>query len=153
MALRDVFKISFKTFFNPLGWLDYENLKNKTLLIYNLIHDYYTIPVTATHKETFDQAMERLKLTKKAINQMHTQYRLIALFFAIIGFVLFGYAFYILFRYHFITGWLLGIAASCFSFSIAFKYDFWALQIKRRTLGLTLKDWKSHYLTDKGPSL
>lgn len=151
MAIRDVFKVSWKTFFNPAGWVDYEGLKNQNKTIYSVLKDTYSKEVPA-RQESFEEAMKRQGLTEDDVKSAASNYRLYAVVFLLIGIVVFAYSFYLLFRYYTLTGWLLGLAASAYSFSLAFKFDFWSFQIKQRKLGVTFSEWKRNILGDKGKS-
>ncbi len=148
MALRDIFKISWKTFVNPIGWLDYDALKRENQLIYRIIKPTMTID-KPTQQETFEEAQERLGLSEADIEAGQHRYRRYALLFALCGLLVFYYAFYLVFRYLSFPGFLLGIAVSMLFFAYAFKFDFWSLQMRRRKLGLTFADWKLSYLSNE----
>ena len=77
-------------------------------------------------------------------------YQLFVLIFTLLGGLAFIYAFFILFSYHTVFGWLLGISVCALLFAQAFKYDFWSLQLRRRKLDLTFTDWKEAILGKKG---
>lgn len=151
MAIRDVFKVSWKTFFNPAGWLDYDGLKNQNRTMYSILKSMFSKEVPA-RQETFEQAKERLGLTDDDVKHIETNYRIYAIIFLVIGIIIFAYAFFLLFRYFTLTGWLLGLAASAYSLSLAFKFDFWSFQIRQRKLGATFSEWKRSVLGDKGTS-
>jgi intracellular multiplication protein IcmV len=148
MAIRDIFKISWKTFINPLGWIDYEGLKNQNITIITAIKSLFSSP-PAEHTETFEQAKKRLGLTEEEIQASANRYRLYAIAFFILGLIIFIYTFYILFVHFTLIGFILGLSVSGLFFAYAFKYDFWAFQIKRRKLGASFAEWKRHILGDK----
>ena len=145
MAVRDVFKISRKTFVNPRGWLGYDTLKAQTQTIWSILTSM-TTPAKATRVETFEQAMQRLNLTEVDVKATITAYRCYALGFFIFSLLALAYSFYLLFRYGTYTGWLLGMAVTALFASQAFKFDFWAFQMRRRQLGATFSDWKKAFL-------
>lgn len=151
MALRDLFTITRKTFFNPSSWFDLKFFLMQNATIKEVVRNMMT-PATPELEETFDAAMKRQGVQDKDIKPMSKRYRTYALTFFAIGAILFLYAFYLLFRYVTITGWMLGIAISAFMLAQAFKYDFYALQLKQRKLGLTFDDWLQHTLGTKGKS-
>ncbi|MBX3709834.1 MAG: hypothetical protein KIT56_05270 [Gammaproteobacteria bacterium] len=151
MAIRDIFKISWKTFFNPAGWIDYPFLKMQNAVIYSIIKTLFTSD-TPEKRETFEQAVKRLALTEDDVKKTITAYHVYTFIFIVLGFLVFAYAFYLLFGPHSIAGWLLGLGASGLFFGQAFKYDFWALQMQQRKLGMTFNQWKRHRLGDKGSS-
>ncbi len=151
MALRDVFKITRKTFFNPSSWFDINFFLLQNNTIKEVVRNMMTTP-TPELEETFDAAMKRQGIQDKDIKPMANRYRQYALIFFVLGGILFLYAFYLLFRYVTITGWMLGIAISAFMWAQAFKYDFYALQLRKRKLGLTFDEWLHHTLGTKGKS-
>jgi intracellular multiplication protein IcmV len=100
-------------------------------------------------EETFDQALIRLNLTEADVKSSITTYRNYALLFLVFAVLALAYAFFLLFRYGTITGWMLGMAMCGLFVSQAFKYDFWAFQMRRRKLGATFSDWKKAFLGEK----
>jgi intracellular multiplication protein IcmV len=151
MAVRDVLKISRKTFFNPKGWLGWDRLKAQNLWLWGTLRTLFT-PAQPARAETFEAAMQRLNLTEEDVKEGAINYRYYALGFFALAVIAFAYAFYLLFRHVTITGFLLGLAVTALFCSQAFQYDFWSLQMRRRKLGLTFEDWKRDVLGEKGPS-
>ena len=80
MAVRDVFKVSRKTFWNPRAWLGYDELKFQTQSLWDILRGIFIIPAPV-HQETFDEAMKRLKLTPADIKATIRNYQLYALLF------------------------------------------------------------------------
>lgn len=151
MAIRDIFKVSRKTFINPSGWFGLDSFVEQNKTIWDTIRSLFS-PAKPLREETFEQAMQRMHLTEADLQNSAKNYRLFALVFVLFGLLLFLYAFYLLFTHSSYTGLLLAIAASAVFFSQAFKYDFWAFQIKRRKLGVTFAEWKANILGIKGKS-
>lgn len=140
MALRDIVRVNRKTFVNPRAWLDYDGLKAQTLMLRDVLKGLFT-KVKPTKEETFQEAVKRLHLSAKDIEDGITSYRSYALLFTVLGFLVFFYSFYLLFQHVAILGFAVGMGASGLFFSQAFQYDFWALQMRRRKLGLSFDDW------------
>lgn len=149
MPVPKLFKVTRKTFLDPAGWLDLDTLKNQNRTIFQTIKNIFSVN-KPLREETFEEAVERLQLTEEDIQYSFKTYKQYAIWFSVLGLLVFLYAFYLIFRYSSITGWLLGIATSALLFSQAFKYDFWAFQIKSRKLGKTFDEWKQNILG--GPS-
>src|SRR3990167_8896481 len=144
MPVRDVFKFSRKTFFNPTGWIALESIKTYNRTIWGVLKPSFSTP-KADRRETFDEAMTRQNLTEQDIQRTRQRYRYFALFFVILGVISFCYSFYLLFSRGSFTGFFLGMAVCSLFFAETYQYDFWALQIERRQLGLTFADWKKKY--------
>lgn len=148
MAIRDIFKISWKTFINPLGWIDYEGLRNQNIIIFSAIKSLFA-GTPAEHTETFEQAKKRLGLNEEEVQASANRYRVYAIVFLFLGLAVFIYTFYLLFAHFTLIGFMLGLSVTGLFLAYAFKYDFWAFQIKRRKLGATFAEWKRHVLGDK----
>lgn len=145
MAVRDIFKISRKTFFNPKGWIDWEALVSQNRYLWGILKGLF-FPAKAEGAITFEEAMQEYGLTEADVADGITTYRTLAFVFLILGLCVFIYAAYLLVRYLSAVGSLLAIAVAVLLLTQAFKYDFWALQMRRRHLGLTFADWKRQYL-------
>lgn len=149
VSAEDIFMAigGFLKTFLPSGWLygEYEDVKNQNKTIVGSIKGLLTKPVPQK-EETFEQALVRLKLTRAQADSIASRYRWFALLFFLIGLCLFGYAFFLLFKYFSIAGWLLSLAATALSFSYAFSFDFWSFQIRSRKLGVTWKEWLENIL-------
>ncbi len=89
--------------------------------------------------ETFDEAMKRQGLTEKDLQDGIATYRALALVFLLLAAAAVAYTVYLLVGYGSLLGALLGVAVAALFFSQAFKYDFWALQMRKRTLASLLK--------------
>lgn len=140
MPIKDVVKVSRKTFFNPSGWLGYNFLKAQFRITKDLLKDTFT-PATPQRKETFQQAVKRLNLTEEDIKQREQNYLLYALFLAACGIVAFIFSGYLVFYYGSISGLILGLGATALFFVYAFRYHFWYFQTKNRKLGCTFDEW------------
>lgn len=141
MAIKDVFKVSRKTFFNPRSWLGYDQLKSNTQLVWSVIKDLIT-PAKADITETFEEAMHRLNVTEADLNnkaQVFFSYAILFVLFAAIS-LLFGC--YYLFHHKALLGCLLSLAVTALFLSQAFRYHFWYFQIKHRKLGCSFEEWR-----------
>lgn len=148
MPLPQFLKISRKTFFNPIGWFNYEEFKNQNRVYRDVLKGVFTT-AEPLRQESFKQAIERLGLTEQDLANGIQSYRWYALLFTLLGLAVFLYSWYLLFSIHTFTGFLLGLAASALFFGHAFKYDFWAFQMQQRKLGATFAEWKSRFFGQK----
>lgn len=141
MAIKDIFKISRKTFFNPRAWLGYDELKSSTKIIAGLAKEAFT-PAKPIRQETFEQAMVRLKISEADLASTKQSYFLYACGFALIGICIFIASIYYLFHHHSLSGFILGLAVTVFAFAQAFRFHFWYFEIKHRKLGCTFDEWR-----------
>lgn len=139
--------------FLPSGWLygEVEGLKNENKTLYRILKSLFT-KSTPERQETFEQAMTRMGLTEAYVKKTATTYRLYAILFLLIGIAIFTYGFYLLFDIRSLSGWLLAMAATGLCLAQAFRFDFWAYQMRVRKLGVTFSEWKSSILGNKGTS-
>lgn len=140
MAVKDIFKISRKTFFNPSGWLGYNELKAYNKIIWANVKGLF-IPAKPDRTETFEEAMQRLDLTEGNIQQTAKQYLIYAIFFVIIAGIAFATGFFLLIAYGTFSGWMLATASTAILLTQAFRFHFWHFQIKHRKLGCTFDEW------------
>lgn len=142
MTVKDVFKVSRKTFFNPRGWIGYDNLKEQSKSIWGIVKPLFTSrkPVK---EESFDQAMQRLRLTEQDIAVRKKNCWLLSRIFLGLGIVAFILGIYLVITAGTWHGLVLSLAVSALFMSQAFRYHFWHFQIKHRKLGCTFSEWKS----------
>lgn len=151
MAFSDIFKVSRKTFFNPTRWFGYETFKYQNQFIGDILKNTFAVP-TPMREETFEQAVKRMHVSEHTLKTRTKLYRTYALIFLLLAVFIFLYGFYLLMYHLTFPGWLLSMAVSGLCLSQAFRFDFWALQIKKRKLGLTFSEWRSSFLESKEPS-
>ncbi len=145
MAIKDVFKVSRKTFINPRAWLGYDSLKNHTQTIKTLVKDAATVRKPEV-TETFDEAIERLGLKKEDLNSTEKTYFIYALLFFVLAVADFIYGVYLLFFHVAFLGFILALAVCVLLLSQAFRYHFWVYQIQQRKLGCTFEEWRDNLL-------
>ncbi|HLB43613.1 MAG TPA: type IVB secretion system protein IcmV [Gammaproteobacteria bacterium] len=142
MAIRQVFKISRKTFFNPRAWFGYDVLKENSKTIVDLMIDLFTLP-TVVREETFEEAVQRLQLSEADLKLTARNYYLYALFFVVLGTIVLFYSFYLVVSHRLFLAWLLGFSIAALFYANAFRYHFWFFQIKHCKLGCTFAEWRS----------
>ena len=140
MPLKNVVKISRKTFFNPKGWFGYDFLVAQLRITRDLLKDIYT-PAEAKRQETFEQAMVRLKLSEKDIKEREKNFLLYAIILASVSVVVFIFSCYLLIHHGTLSGMILGLVSTILLLVYAFRYHFWYFQIKQRKLGCTFDEW------------
>ena len=151
MALKDVFKISRKTFFDPAGWLGANELSGYNRVIKDTLKTTFSTP-RPEREETFDAALQRLNVTEADLQKTAELYRIYTFFFLLLSVGSFLTGFYYLFEYGTVAGWILALVVSALFAAQTFRFDFWYFQIKHRKLGCTFQEWWSSKLgSEKGP--
>lgn len=126
-------KVSFKAI------LGTRELKETAQLSHDLAKEAFTVDETV-RQENFNQAARRLKLTSTDIVERQKRCMLIAGLFLLAAFLCFAYTIYLAFQGA-IMGFFLGLSVSFLGLTYAFRYHFWAFQLKHHKLGCTLKEW------------
>lgn len=91
-------------------------------------------------KETFEQAVVRLRLSPEDLKQRMKQFRMMAFLYGAIGLGLFVYTIILFINFSIMAG-LLSVTLSALAFALAFRQHFWYFQMKQRKLGCTVKEW------------
>ena len=143
MAIRDIFRVSKKTFYNPRAWLGYDALKDQTKTIYSIVKDVAE-PAKPQRTESFQEAMKRLNVSEKEAKNILEYYWQYALIFFVFGILDLIYGFYLLLYHRTFFGFVLAFSVMILLFGQSFKYHFWYFQIKKRKLGCTLQEWKEY---------
>lgn len=142
MALKDVFKVSRKTFLDPKAWVDYDGVKRSFSLTWAIVGGLFAPPVVKEEgKETFEEAIARFGLTEAEIQEKANNYLMFSLIFVACGSVALLFSFYLLFYIGTFLGFILGFAVVLLFSAQAFRYHFWYFQIKCRKLGCTFEEW------------
>lgn len=142
MAIKDIFTINRRTFFDPRAWLNYDELKRQTLYLYDLIKPIFAKPTPPEITETFEEAVKRQELTEEDVLEAKKIYFFYALLFFILGIFSFLFGFYLLIVHYSIAGWFLSFAITGLFLAQAFRFHFWYFQIKFRKLGCTFAEWR-----------
>ena len=137
-------KKTVKPFINITRWLDMETLLQNGRGIAELARKLF-IPAKATYREDFEQAVQRLDLSENDIQQRIKQFSLYARVFFSCTLLLLGYIIYLM-----AVGAFMAFFASfglmMVTLGQAFRYHFWAYQMKQRRLGCRFSDWFKHSL-------
>lgn len=125
--------------FNVYQWAGAKALVASGNSIRNLFTEM-TVVKKDVRKETFAQAVVRLGLTAKDVQDREKQYRLTSSVFGL--FFLFGVVYSVLLylREDYLTS-LMAVAYTMLMFAFFFRESFWYMQVKKRELGKSLKDW------------
>lgn len=142
MAVRDVFKISRKTFFNPKAWLGWSSIKSLNEYFYSFFSSQFKTKTRTGRSETFSEAIQRQGLNEEDLQDIEAAYQAYSWFFLILAFSSLGLSAYLLIHYVSVLGFILGLSVVLLFAAQAFRYDFWFLQVKYRTLGFTFQEWK-----------
>ena len=98
------------------------------------------VPPTARHRETFEEAMVRLRLSEEQIEKQRKAFLGSSVVYLAIGGAVFAYAVYLALDGHVMATLFSGVlAALCWTY--AYRESFWYMQMTQRRLGCTVKGW------------
>ena len=149
MPLKDVVKVSRKTFFDPRGWAGYDLLRAQFVITWGILKNLFS-PAAPTREETFEEAVKRLHLSEEAIQQTSRNYLIFSYVFVLCGLGTLGFSFHLLLNHGTAAGWILGLLSTALFFVFSFRYHFWHFQIKHRKLGCTFAEWRQGKPFDRG---
>jgi intracellular multiplication protein IcmV len=143
MALiKNILKPSFKTFFSPKKWLGADSIQDSTRLLTNSLKQVFTTNIiTESSSETFNQVIDRLRLTPEFVKDLSEGYQLLSYVFLIIGLSLFIVGGWLFFKVY-LSGSIISFSVGVCSLAQAFKYNFWHFQIKHQKLGCSFFEWR-----------
>ncbi len=119
--------------------IDYQRLASATRTLFDFLKNLFT-PTKATRKESFEEALVRLRVSEEALSSIARNFYWFA--YGYLGFciLLVGYAGYLVHKHAYVSAGSAFIIA-CVVLAYAFRKRFWYFQIKTRRLGYTFKEW------------
>lgn len=141
MPIKDVFKVSRKTFFDPAAWIGTSTVKRHFTDTWRIAGWLFRRPAASEREEEFSDALKRLKITKADFHERVAGYRFSIAIYIVMSLFTAGLLGYFLVKGAFLDV-LFCVAAIALFLSQAFKYHFWLFQIRSRKLGCTIKEWR-----------
>ena len=139
--IRGFFRTVFN--FNFRKWIAADEIVTNSKTVANAYLGLFEKEPGIKHKETFAEAMQRLRLTEDMLQKKRNGFLYFSLFYLILALGLISYAFYLLINkailLAFFVSFILGILILCY----AYRENFWYMQISKRKLGCTFKEWLS----------
>lgn len=132
----------FGSIFNIREGVGYDQIASYGSMIKDSAKDVFTRPKMPDKIETFDEFAKRLNLSDEEIEKRAKWLLYYMITYIIISLSLFGYFIYLLIK----TGssFLAILVSFALAFAMltnAFKESFWYMQMKKRKLGCTMKEW------------
>lgn len=120
-------------------WLDFISLKNSTRYYWKLTEKLFSIQQNQ-HAETFEEAVDRMALSKNALIKQSQYFLKLSFFFLFMTLSLVVYSI-ILYRLNNGVGAAISLSLSLYALSLAFRFHFWHVQISKEKLGFHLLDY------------
>jgi intracellular multiplication protein IcmV len=122
-------------------WISFNNLHGFTTSLFHHLKSLFQVEKSANPAETFEDAVTRLEIDEPTLALRKKHYGLLSLFFFAIALVIFGYSVYIASAYGNYSGFFMGLSATIYSLTQAFRHHFWHFQIHQRKLNCSFKEW------------
>lgn len=127
--------------FNLKTWLGYEHIKSGAGIITSAARTAVnTSSSTKQPDEEFNDAIARLNLSDKDLDDRQTGYLKNFYIFFLLGFILALYCLYRFYSGQFLAG-IVSFLLTGLAFVFSMFSHFWYFQIKNRKLGCSLKEW------------
>jgi intracellular multiplication protein IcmV len=120
-------------------WIDYQQLVKSNRSVFAFIKKFF-IPEQAKAKESFEEALLRLKLTPADLIQRSKEFTRLMWIWIFLFLVSIVYSAYLLYNQAF-RGFYPCLGISVVILTQIFRYHFWLFQIKQRRLGCSFRDW------------
>jgi intracellular multiplication protein IcmV len=120
-------------------WIDYQQLVKTNRSIFGFIKKFF-IPDQAKTKESFEEALSRLKLTPADLIQRHKEFSRLMWIWIFLFLINIAYSIYLL-HIHSFRGFYPCLGIGIIILTQIFRYNFWLFQIKQRRLGCSFRDW------------
>ncbi len=133
------FRYFTRRFLNIPRWMGSESLRSTAGYIRRLSRGL-TESKQQSVKETFEEAVERLKLSEEDIQSRLKDYQRLAKIYFCLLVIAFVYFLYLVFHGYWVAT-IMMMTFMLLMFSFYFRESFWAVQIQQRRLGLTFKEW------------
>ena len=121
------------------AWMGWKDLSRNASFIKSMVVSLLTVS-KAEHQETYEEAVERLNLSSKELQQRQQGFLQMAILYFILMLLLMAYAVYLVFVGT-LTAVLMSSVLVLVTASLAFREHFWYFQMKQKRLGCSLKSW------------
>ena len=131
----------FKSFVNVRAWVSYDEIKNNTKSIYGLFIRFFSNKTNKViHEETFEEAILRLNLTEKQMNDRKKIFLYSALIYLCVALLLMAYALHLFTNSHALLA-IFTLTLTTFVTTLAYREHLWYMQISKRKLGCNFSEW------------
>lgn len=140
--MRFGFKSTFKSLFNVRSWIAWDSLRDNASFIRQSYGQIIRGRPHKFEKQTFHEAVEKYGYTEEFLVSQCEQFERAARAYLCAFTAGIFYTAWLFVKQAHITA-LVMLPFNFMLFSFYFKESFWAMQIRRRKLGLSFKDWAS----------
>ncbi len=125
--------------FNVSAWIGLDSLRLSARNIKRMSKQLLT-HTPSEHKETYQQAIERLKLNAENQKTRKASFLRMSIIYTSMAGTMLGYALFLTMSHHLLAA-IMSYVLTFLLLSFAFREHFWYTQMRERRLGMTLRDW------------
>jgi intracellular multiplication protein IcmV len=142
MAKKGAMRGLFSSLLNIRKWSSYDEVKVSALAITHSIKDLYGVGRgNAERVESFDAAVQRLQLTEDDIKKRTRSFLYSSLVYFFIALALFAYTIYMMSVSRAIFAIVVCFILILLMLVYSFREHFWYMQMKKRKVGCSFKEW------------
>jgi len=131
----------FKSFVDIRSWISYDEIKANSKSTYSLFKRFFTKKsAKIICLETFDEAVLRLKLTEKQIQDRKKIFLYSALIYLFISLILIAYAAYLVKKLHILPA-MFTLMLALFILALMYREHLWYMQMCKKKLGCNFAEW------------
>jgi intracellular multiplication protein IcmV len=134
-----------KSWINVRAWVGYDEIKSNTQNVISAVKTVYSTKTPVARTETFEEAIARMGLTEETLDKRKKYFLHFSMFYSLVALALITYAVIMFFTSHSIVG-LLSLLLVGIMLLYAYHEHFWYMQMHKRRLGCTFKDWLAFIL-------
>lgn len=148
MAKKGVIKSFFGSLLNVRKWSSYDDVKSSAVVLTNLVKDLYGLNKrnTTPQIESFSAAIQRLRLNENDIQQRTRYFLYYAICYFLVALALLAYTIYLMLGNGTILAVLVSFVLTALMLVYSFREHFWYMQMKKRKIGCTMKEWLAFVL-------
>ncbi len=126
-------------------WVGYRQLVKTHRSLFSFVKKFF-IPEQASAQESFQAALDRLKLTEVDLAQRMKEFTRLMWIWISLFLISVAYSIHLLLE-NSLRGFFPCLGVSIIILTQMFRYHFWIFQIKQRRLGCGFRDWLTAQLT------
>lgn len=133
-----------KSCVNVKGWIGYDNIKSQTIMLSGLIKAiFFHKQQKIVETKDFDTVLKQMNVTEEDLKKRAAMYLRRSIVFFCVGILGLIYMIYIFLVKKYLLAGIVMLLISIVLFLQAYSMNLYYIQIKRRKLGLSFKEWLS----------
>ena len=135
----------FKSFVDVRKWVSYNEISANAKTTISLFRIFFSRSAKPVYKETYEESVIRLNMTDEQLANRKKIFLYSSLVYLAVAIVLFVYFVYLLVHLRLYPAFFDFILLVFISIT-AYREHFWYMQMQKRKLGCTFRDWLSFIL-------